>query len=82
MPTIDITAMLGMRPRVESFLLPDENAEVAANCHFDTGIISPLMGDTLQATTFPSTPSTIFRYTDAFWFAWAGDVDAIRSPIA
>lgn len=82
MPTIDITAMLGMRPRVESFLLPDENAEVATNCHFDTGIISPLYGDTVQATTFPSTPATIFRYTDAFWFAWTGDVDAIRSPIA
>ena len=82
MPTIDITTMLGMKPRVERFLLPDENAGSAINCHFDSGVISPLKGDTAQATTFPITPATIFRYTDAFWFAWSGDVDAIRSPIA
>ena len=82
MPTIDITAMLGTMPRIERFLLPDENAGVATNCHFDSGVISPLKGDTAQATTFPITPGTIFRYTDAFWFAWSGDVNAIRSPIA
>ena len=80
--TIDITAMLGMKPRIESFLLPDENSEIATDCHFDSGIINPLYGDTDQAFAFPSAPTTIFRYTDAFWFAWTGDVDAIRSPIA
>lgn len=74
--------MLGMKPRVEPFLLPDECAVLAKDCHFDSGIISPLNDDELNTVTFPLTPKTIFHYRNDFWFSWAGDVDAIRSPVA
>ena len=74
--------MLGMKPRVEPFLLPDECAVLAKDCHFDSGIISPLNDDEPNAVTFPITPKTIFHYRDDFWFSWSGDVDVIRSPVA
>lgn len=82
MPSIDITVMQGMKPRLEPFLLPDNNSVLAKDCHFDTGVISPLLDDALTAITFPITPKTIFHYRDDFWFAWASDVDVIRSPVA
>lgn len=82
MPTIDITVMQGMKPRIEPFLLPDNNSVLAKDCHFDTGVISPLLDDALTAITFPITPKTIFHYRDDFWFAWESDVDVIRSPVA
>ena len=82
MPAIDITVMQGMKPRVEPFLLPDNNSVLARDCHFDSGIISPLKDDVLSAISFPFTPKTIFHYRDDFWFSWSGDVDVIRSPVA
>lgn len=82
MPTIDITTMLGMKPRIEPFLLPDECGVLAKDCHFDSGVISPLNDDALKSVTFPITPKTIFHYRDNFWFSWSGDVDVIRSPVA
>ena len=82
MTAIDITVMQGMKPRIEPFLLPDNNSVLAKDCHFDTGVISPLMDDAITAITFPITPKTIFHYRDDFWFAWASDVDVIRSPVA
>ena len=82
MTAIDINVMQGMKPRIEPFLLPDNNSVLAKDCHFDTGVISPLLDDALTAITFPITPKTIFHYRDDFWFAWASDVDVIRSPVA
>lgn len=82
MPAIDITVMQGMKPRVEPFLLPDNNSVLARDCHFDSGIISPLKDDVLSAISFPFTPKTIFHYRDNFWFSWNGDVDVVRSPVS
>ncbi len=82
MPTIDITTMLGMKPRIAPFLLPDECAVLAKDCHFDSGIISPLNDDELNTVTFPFAPKTIFHYRSDFWFSWTSDVDVIRSPVA
>lgn len=74
--------MQGVRPRIEPVLLPDQYAVVARDCHFDSGVISPLYGDTPLGVTFPTTPQTIFHYQNNDWFAWAADVDVIRSPVA
>lgn len=82
MTAIDINVMQGMKPRIEPFLLPDNNSVLAKDCHFDSGIISPLKDDVLSAISFPFTPKTIFHYRDDFWFSWSGDVDVIRSPVA
>lgn len=82
MTAIDITVMQGMKPRVEPFLLPDNNSVLAKDCHFDSGVISPLKDDASTAIAFPFTPKTIFHYRENFWFAWDSDVDVIRSPVS
>lgn len=82
MPIIDITTMLGMKPRMESALLPGSNASLAQDCIFDTGVLMPVTQDRATAVTFPMVPTSIFHYRDEFWFAWDRDVDAIRSPVA
>lgn len=82
MPVIDITTMRGETPRVEPVLLPDEVAVIANDCHFDSGVVKPFMDDAVSGVSLPITPETIFRYKDDYWFAWGGDVDAIRSPVA
>lgn len=82
MPIIDIATMRGEVPRTADHLLPDSAAVIARDCHFDRGIVAALRGDRQEAKTFPVAPQTIFKYTDQFWFAWRGDVNAIRSPIA
>lgn len=48
MPVIDIVTMRGEMPRVEPHLLPDEVAVIAKDCHFDSGVMCPFMGDTVQ----------------------------------
>lgn len=84
MPAIDIVTMRGETPRVAPHLLPDEVATTATNCLFDRGVLQPLNDDQLVGAQagFPSKPKTIFKYTDAFWFAWGGLVEVMRSPIA
>jgi hypothetical protein len=82
MPIIDITTMLGMKPRMESTLLPEFNASLAQDCVFDTGVLMPVSQDLATAVTFPMVPTSIFHYRDEFWFAWDRDVNAIRSPVS
>jgi len=82
MPLIDIVTMRGMIPRVAGQLLPDEAAELAQDCAFDRGIITPLRDDLGLGVQLPFTPKTIFHYYGEFWFAWSGLVEVMRSPIA
>lgn len=82
MPAIDIVTMRGETPRVADHLLPDEVATLARNCIFDRGTLQPMNDDANIGVTLPITPKTIFRYTDAFWFAWGTDVEVMRSPVA
>ena len=82
MPAIDIVTMRGETPRVAPHLLPNEVATVAKNCIFDRGTLAPLMDDLATGLSLPITPKTLFHYRDNFWFAWAGDVEVMRSPIA
>ncbi|WP_421238390.1 hypothetical protein [Aeromonas enteropelogenes] len=82
MPKIDIVTMRGMVPRVEGHLLPNEAATMAKDCHFDRGIITPIMGDLDAGIAFPFVPGTIFHYYGDVWLAWQGEVEVMRSPIA
>ena len=82
MPLIDIVTMRGMMPRVEDHLLSDEVAVLARDCHFDRGIIAPLMTDQSMAVELPVTPKTLFHYYGENWFSWVDCVEVMRSPIA
>lgn len=52
-------------PRVEDHLLSDEVAVLARDCHFDRGIIAPLMTDQSMAVELPVTPRRCFTTTTA-----------------
>lgn len=82
MPLIDIVTMRGMVPRVADHLLPDEAATLAQDCHFDRGVLAPLVEDSLVGVTLPLIPSTLFHYYGDHWFAWDKLVEVMRSPIA
>lgn len=82
MPVIDIVTMRGMTPRVAPHLLPDEVAETAVDCHFDSGVISPLNDDSLVGITLPFKPVTLFHYRAEHWFAWTKHVEAVHSPVS
>lgn len=79
---IDITTMHGEIPRDADGLLPQSNSTYAENCHFDCGVITPLIADIDASIAFTFTPQAVFHYYDDYWFAWDHDVDVIRSPIA
>ena len=81
MSLIDIVAMRGMVPRVEVHLLPDEAATLAQDCHFDSGVVSPILDDADTGAALPLTPKTIYRYGE-HWFAWGKEVEVMRSPVA
>lgn len=81
MPVIDIVTMRGEMPRVEPHLLSDEVAVTAKDCHFDSGVICPFMGDTAEGA-LPVAAKTLFRYRDDVWFAWNKVVEVMRSPVA
>ncbi len=82
MANIDITTMRGEIPRDAEHLLPQTNATLAQDCHFDSGVITPLTSDSDAGIAFIFTPETVFHYFDDYWFAWEEDVDVLRSPIA
>ncbi|RQM77991.1 hypothetical protein EHZ47_02260 [Aeromonas jandaei] len=82
MPIIDIVTMRGMVPRVEPHLLPDEAATLAQDCHFDHGVVAPLMTDKAAGGSLPIIPKTLFHYYGSHWFAWNKQVEVMRSPIA
>ncbi|MFM4747205.1 hypothetical protein ACEUDE_05690 [Aeromonas veronii] len=81
MSLIDIVTMRGMVPRVEAHLLLDEAATLAQDCHFDSGVVSPILDDADTGAALPLTPKTIYRYGE-HWFAWGKEVEVMRSPVA
>lgn len=82
MPLLDIVTMRGMVPRVADHLLPDEAATLAQDCHFDRGVVSPLLDDQPVGMTLPLVPKTLFHYYGEHWFTWNTPVEVMRSPIA
>ena len=78
----------GQAPKVYPRLLPEDMAQVAVNCRFDSGRLEPWRSN-LNATINPvgsysisSATQTLFKYSDAIWIGSDADVDLVRSPIA
>lgn len=69
MTLVDIMTMRGMVPRVADHLLPDEAATHAQDCHFDRGVVAPMLTDQPVAGTLSITPVTLFHYYGDQWFA-------------
>ena len=80
-------AFSGMLPKFSPFVLPDNNAENAVNCRFESGLIQPLYGLTQDATLALTghNINAIHRWNtnvSAYWLRFADKVNVIRSPIA
>ena len=77
----------GMIPKFNPVVLPDNNAENAVNCRFESGVLQPLYGLT-QDVTLALTGhniNAIHRWdvnNNAYWLRFTDKVDVIRSPIA
>ncbi|MEL3918127.1 hypothetical protein [Aeromonas enteropelogenes] len=82
MSLIDIVTMRGMIPRVAEHLLPDEAATLALDCHFDRGVVAPMLADKQGPVILPITPVTLLHYYGDHWFTWSKLVEVMRSPIA
>lgn len=62
-------------------MLAPNQAQSAINCRFDRGTLRPLKAlSAVQAVLTASNPLSIYKYGN-YWFEWAGDVDAVPSPI-
>lgn len=82
MPVISVKTFSGERPKYDPRLLPNESASKALSCHFDNGNLSPLKERSETVEQVISNAKTIFQHLNEYWFAWAGTVDAVASPIA
>ena len=84
---LKFNAFSGMIPKFNPVVLPDNNAENAVNCRFESGVLQPLYGLT-QDATLALTGHNINAIhlwdvnNNAYWLRFAAKVDVIRSPIA
>jgi hypothetical protein len=82
------TKFSGIRPRYDSRLLPDGNAQVASNILTERGGVRAIQGTQDILALSKVGVKTIYRYgqalnsTTQYWFHWTTDVDAVKGPIA
>lgn len=81
---IKIEGFKGIAPRFSPQRLPDQAAQTALNCRFDSGTLKAYGG--MSATGATTNPSAVSMFLDnrqaGTWLSWAADTDAVRSPIA
>jgi hypothetical protein len=77
----------GIVPKIidPSLLLPHK-AQIAVNCRFDHGGVTPLQTDTnIHALSSSPAVQTIYVYYESgvkYYFTWATDVDAVKAPLS
>ena len=84
---LKFNAFSGMIPKFNPVVLPDNNAENAVNCRFESGVLQPLYGLTEDETLALTghNINAIHRWdvnNNAYWLRFTDKVDVIRSPIA
>lgn len=82
MSVIRLKAPRGERPKIHSTMLGETEAQIAQNVRFENGAWRPLRVPTyVSDLSLLTTAMSLFRYTDAFWFEWDTDVNAVRSML-
>ncbi len=83
-----IMPFAGIMPRVSARLLPNQNAQVATNCNFDSGQLNPSKLPLSTGISLVANTKSIYWFNRkenaglGFWFQWNGDVNVVRGPIA
>jgi len=82
MTAYHIRTFNGEIPKLSRRLLPEDMADSAIDCKFDSGQITPWKDNTLVQALPTSNAISTFLYRDDHWFSWDKDVDIVRSQIA
>lgn len=86
MGAINLSNFGGLRPIISPRLLPDNGAQIAANCRLSSGELVPLKAPSLAYTsTKMGNMSAIYRAvagSQSAWLAWTDDVDVVKAPLA
>lgn len=83
MAVIRLNKFFGQLPWLHKRKLPEGYAEISRNVALFAGTLKPLKATALEkAAATAATPKTIFKYNDATWLEWTGEVDPVRSIIA
>ena len=81
---ITIDKFGGVVPRItDPILLPPNRSQVAINCSFASGGVSPIDTDLLDVVPTKTTALTLYEYYNLgvrYGFTWNTDVDAVRAP--
>ena len=81
MPTLAVTSFLGEMPRMEPRMLESGYAVATVNCCLDRGSLRPLRGAAfMEPLDAPAV--AIFKHDIDGWFAWEGEVSAVKSAVA
>lgn len=90
MAAITYTTFLGQMPLLDPTDLPDANGQVALDCWFLNGTLTPIRNSTTVGPAYSGAPTrTQFRYrpcpydtSKAFWVEQVQEWDVCNSPIA
>jgi hypothetical protein len=69
----------GMIPRTAPHLLSDTIAQVARNCTFIRGNLTPLRENAVAVADIPETRKSIYLH-EGEWLSWDTDVNVVKSP--
>ena len=86
MPAIKLTKFGGIRPVLDPKQLPDNGAQTAENCIFESGRLEPTIGPTTIQSVTAGT-KTIFPWSRGAtptteWQTWTKDMNVVRGPVA
>jgi hypothetical protein len=83
MGVIRLDRFSGVIKKVAPQLIPDNSAQHAANCKFQSGDLEPWKAPLTIATPAKvGTKRAIHLFNGATWFHWLTEVDVVRLPIA
>ncbi len=82
---ISIDKFGGIVPKIlEPALIPENRAQIAQNCRFDKGGVSPLQIDTVVQVSPKAAALSLYVYYDGgvlYFLTWNTDVDAVKAPL-
>lgn len=80
---LEINFFRGAKPKIESHLLSDGEAQKAVNCRLENGALKPFQGTSVVQALSLVNAKTIHKFGDTSnWFEFSGNVDVTEGPLA
>ena len=71
----------GEIPKTAPHLLPDQSAQQAINCQFDSGELTPVATGVQVATMANNPARAVYTEDGLLWYSWPQETIAVRAPI-